>query len=77
MKESRELAVDILLFFHPFNHFIFVVACDCIDKREDIAMPLTQMVPLFQRIFQSVNKELFVFRYLEADDTETKILDGM
>eukprot|EP00026_Physarum_polycephalum_P001371 Phypoly_transcript_01372.p1 GENE.Phypoly_transcript_01372~~Phypoly_transcript_01372.p1 ORF type:complete len:1101 (+),score=196.02 Phypoly_transcript_01372:61-3303(+) len=41
----------------------------------DIAMPLTQMVPLFQRTFQSVNKELFVFRYLEADETETKILD--
>lgn len=34
------------------------------------------MVPLFQRIFQSVNKEIFVFRYLEADETETKILEG-
>ena len=51
-----------------------------IESRElavDISMQLTSLVPLFQRIFASVSKELFVFRYLEANDDETTINEGM
>lgn len=43
----------------------------------DISMQLTHLVPLFQRIFVGVSKEIFVFRYLEADEDETSIREGV